>query len=86
MTTVCARDGVAVGQSRGGKLVHLGELPQEMPAHDVVPINPATLARTLDRDEALVSTATDMLIHHASLHPETGCEWAENLERALRAE
>lgn len=81
---VCAFDGIPLGTSRAGKLVHLAELPQETPEHLPSPTEHDEHEQRLDNAERLALAATDMLVHHAMLHPETGCTWAANLERALK--
>lgn len=83
---VCSTCGVAAGQARTGKMVHIAAIPEEYEAHDVTGLEDPDAFRS--RAEAvfdLRKAAQDMLAHHATLHPETGCEWADRLHAAVRA-
>lgn len=85
MTLVCRTDGVAVGASRSGRLVHLGELPKGTdPDHEVEAVEADELVSTLTGELLIRDAAHDMLEHHAALCPSRQCEWAERLRQALK--
>jgi hypothetical protein len=83
--TVCLICGVPVGTSALQKALHLDEIPRGYEPHDAVP------TRGDDRDarerdvQRLRDSASDMIIHHAQLHPISDCEWATRLRDALRS-
>lgn len=82
---VCAVDGVLVGRSRSGRWIHLDDLPEKTdPEHEVQPVNASRYNAAQLSGMSLRLAATDMLRHHATLHPDVGCEWAANLMNALR--
>lgn len=81
----CGHDGVPVAVARSGRLIHLDELPQDMPEHEIIPIADGEFEVAVVRKIALREAASDMLSHHAALHPESDCEWARNLRLALRS-
>lgn len=85
MSLVCADCGVAVGETRTGKIVHTDELPDGAEVHDVTAVTEreAFTAATQDSFD-LRRVAQDMLIHHGALHPLSDCEWAKRLEVAIR--
>jgi hypothetical protein len=83
--SVCAVDGVEVTIAKRGNLVHLADLPKGVdPDHVIVAVPGSDYGRGREARFTLKGAAEDMLIHHATLHPADGCEWAAALERALR--
>jgi hypothetical protein len=85
-TLVCAVDGVELAESRSGALVHLDAIPKGVdPDHEVESVDYTVYALATEQRSALKTAAEDMLVHHATLHPAEGCEWAERLERAARS-
>ena len=81
---VCRHDGIQVGESRAGRLVHLDELPKDLAEHDIDLVEADEYLGRQDYAQDLRAAAQDMLVHHASLHPHSGCSWAERLEAATR--
>jgi hypothetical protein len=82
----CAVDGVAIGESRSGRLVHLGELPKGVdPDHDIVAIAASEYADEVAVNSDLKSAVEDLILHHATLHPLTECVWTDRVHSALRS-
>lgn len=84
MVDVCAIDGVPVGKSRSGLLVHLDELPENAEPHDAVPVTREQWASGQSPRAVLRQAAQDMLVHHVGGHPEADCQFAQNLREAIR--
>lgn len=86
VSAVCVLDGVPVGESRSGRLVHLDDLPLDVEPHDVVVTLEATVwAQEMSRQNDLAVVAAEMLNHHDSIHPASDCEFSRRLEAALRS-
>lgn len=84
--SVCTVDGVPVTLSKRGRLVHLSDLPEGVdPDHEILAIPEIDFRVSGEARLTLKGAAEDMLVHHATLHPSDGCEWAEVLERAIRS-
>lgn len=84
--SVCVYDGVPVTVSSRGVLVHLDSLPKGVePDHDVIAVPEIDFRLFEEKRFSLKAAAEDMLAHHATLHPEAGCEWAVALQQALRS-
>lgn len=86
MSGVCVLDGVPVGPSRGGKLVHLDEVPMDVEPHEVeVAVEATVWAEEVQRQNHLATVAAEMLYHHGTIHPASDCEFSRRLEAALRS-
>jgi hypothetical protein len=83
----CAVDGVEVAEARGGRWLHIDELPEDTPEHDVsVVVDGDDYNRAIIQRQSVRLAATEMLRHHGALHPDSTCEWANNLRTALRTD
>lgn len=83
---VCAVDGIPVGMSRGGKLVHLDELDPDVEPHDVqTTVSSEMYTLAMMRQNDLAVRAAEMLQHHGVIHPASDCEFSQRLEAALRS-
>ena len=84
--TVCAIDGVAVAETRRGAIVHVDELPKGIdPDHEIIEVSLETFRDQRGSRHDLTSAVQDLLLHHATLHPLTECEWAARVTTSLRA-
>ncbi len=87
MAEVCTDCGVEAGWASGlGRNVHLGELPRQVAEHDVPALVPLHVWQA--RQDALTNARAaveELILHHASVHPIAGCEWAGRARDALRA-
>lgn len=84
--TVCAIDGVRVAESRAGRLVHTEEIPKGIdPDHEIVEIPLSHFCEQRGSQADLVSAVQDLLLHHATLHPLTDCEFAARVTSSLRS-
>lgn len=82
--SVCGICGVLVATAKSGRLVHLDDIPKGSdPDHEIVAIPVSDFVLAQGGRVSLKGAAEDMLAHHATLHPESGCAWAEVLRRAL---
>ena len=80
---VCGLCGVPIAQSRSGRWVHTDALPEKTPEHDAEPMEEKQFHSNVAEFMSLHDAAVDMLAHHGQLHPESDCEWALRLRRAL---
>lgn len=88
MTTesVCAVDGVKIGLSRSGAMVHLDEIPKGIDAdHEIVIVEPREFSATEAHRQDLHSAVADLLLHHGTLHPLSDCEFAARVTGLLRS-
>lgn len=82
---VCALDGVEMGSTRSGALIHLDEIPREVPEHFIEEvIESSEYQRRSDSRVNLKGAVEDLLAHHATLHPLSECAWAARIRTALR--
>lgn len=83
--SVCKVDGVAVAESRAGRLVHLDELPAGVdPDHEIELVELSALeAEELARTN-LHTLAAELIAHHVVMHPMSDCAFASKLAVALR--
>ena len=81
---VCEKDGVELGETKNGRLIHLGEIPVGIdPEHPIVPIDPIARETELDALSALTLALSDLLRHHDALCPPTACPFASQSRLAL---
>lgn len=86
--TVCRVDGVQVVQ--GGitrtRWFHTDDLPRGVdPEHEVDPMPQAEYDAARQARSELVAAVDDLLLHHATLHPLDGCDWAARVRHARRS-
>lgn len=81
---VCPVDGVPVGATRSGTLVHLDDLPSGVPEHVVDRVSREAYEAKRDQRADLRAAAADMVLHHATMHPAGECDWTRRLTDALR--
>ena len=83
---VCAKDGVPVGESRTGRLVHLDQLPDGVdPEHEVDSVEQeAWLASVVKRSDVRMLAAA-LMRHHADFHADPQCPFVKQLDAALRS-
>ena len=81
---VCAYDGVDVGTSASGKLVHLGGLPEGTEEHDIVIVGRDVYEHRQHERESLKFAVVDLMAHHANLHPVADCPWLLRVDEALK--
>ena len=83
--SVCEVCGVLVTKARSGRFVHLDDIPDGInPDHWIISVDASDFREGAEKRLTLKGAAEDMLLHHATLHPVKGCEWAEVLLRALK--
>ena len=82
--SVCGVCGVLATEARSGRLVHLDDIPDGVPVHEIFVVAESDFREGAEKRFTLKGAAEDMLLHHATLHPSEGCEWAEVLRRALK--
>lgn len=80
---VCAACGATCAQSRSGRWVHTDGYDAKIEAHDARPEHASVLEEAHYEHTTLRGAAQDMMRHHGTLHPDSDCEWARNLSRAL---
>lgn len=86
MTTVCSVDGVEVKENAAGRIIHLDALPKDTPEHEIAPVEALSLTEKREKYHRLRDAAVDMLRHHDSTHPRSGCEFAYRLWEAMRSD
>ncbi len=75
---------MVVGENRSGALIHLDDIPDGFDYHDAVAVDADRYFALLENRSDLKSAAEDMVLHHATLHPITDCEWAQRLLEASK--
>jgi hypothetical protein len=84
--SVCGACGVPIASAKTGRLVHLSDIPDGInPDHEIVSVPETDFRVGAEARITLKAAAEDMIHHHATLHPDSGCPWAETLRRALRS-
>lgn len=81
---VCALCGVPVTIAKNGRLVHLDDIPEGFPAeHEIHTVPIHDFVASAQSRVTLKGAAESMLAHHGTLHPDSECQWADVLRRAL---
>lgn len=80
----CLVCGVEVGQAKNGRWLHLDDVPEGAPDHEVSLVDTKDYAIQMVALNDVRSAATDLLTHHATFHPSADCPWSERMFRALQ--